>query len=78
MVTAEIDEVKTILNEVQTQLAFQEDTVQALNEAMASQQRDILTLRRQLALLKQRLEEQTMAQETGAADGIMDEKPPHY
>ena len=76
--TAEIDELKLTLTEVQSHLAFQEDTISALNESLASQQRDILTLRRQLELLKQRLDEQAAGQASSTAVGMPDEKPSHY
>jgi SlyX protein len=70
----EIDEVKRLLVDVQTQLAYQEDTVRQLNEALAAQQQEMLVLRRQLQLLKQRQDEQGPA----AAIAPLDERPPHY
>ncbi len=74
---AEIDTLKEDMVELQSQMAFQEDTIQALNEAMATQQQEILTLRRQLELLKQRQEEQAAASDS-VRDGPGDERPPHY
>ena len=74
---AEIDTLKEDMVELQSQMAFQEDTIQALNEAMATQQQEILTLRRQLELLKQRQEEQAAASDP-VSDGPGDERPPHY
>ena len=74
---AEIDTLKEDMVELQSQMAFQEDTIQALNEAMATQQREILTLRRQLELLKQRQEEQAAVSDH-APDGPEEERPPHY
>lgn len=62
------------LEAMQTQLAFLEETVGALNEALAAQQQEILTLRRQLSLLKQRQEEMALH----AAPDTSDERPPHY
>ena len=76
--TADLDDLKTALAELQSQLAFQEDTVQALNDALASQQQEILVLRRQVELLKQRLDEQAADQEQTVAGPIEEEKPPHY
>ncbi len=64
------------LEELQSQMAFQEDTVAALNEALAAQQQEILTLQRQLALLKQRLDEQALQIADGPAES--EPKPPHY
>ena len=74
----EIEQLRRDLMELQSQLAFQEDTVQSLNDAMAAQQQEILTLRRQLELLKQRQDEQAVRHETDEAGGPQDEKPPHY
>ena len=74
---AESDDLVAQLAEVQSQLAFQEDTLATLNEALASQQQDILQLRRQLELLKQRQDEQAVQLETGPSAAAI-EKPPHY
>ena len=74
----EIDQLRRDLMELQSQLAFQEDTVQSLNDAMSAQQQEILLLRRQLELLKQRQDEQAVRHETDEASGPQDEKPPHY
>ena len=74
----EIDQLRRDLMELQSQLAFQEDTVQSLNDAMSAQQQEILLLRRQLELLKQRQDEQAVRHETDEAGSPQDEKPPHY
>lgn len=70
-----IEELQQQLVDVQTQLAYQEDTVRQLNQALAAQQQEILVLRRQMQLLKQRQDEQTHA---GGITAPADEKPPHY
>jgi SlyX protein len=72
---ADIEDVKRQLVDVQTQLAYQEDTVRELNDALARQQQEILVLRRQLQLLKQRQDEQGAGP---SAAGPLEEKPPHY
>ncbi len=59
------------LVDLQTQVAFQEDAISGLNEAIASQQQEILVLRRQLELLAERLKQ-------GQAERIEDKPPPHY
>lgn len=64
------------LEDLQTQMAFQDDTVQALQQALASQQQELLLLRRQLELIKQRQDEQASALEEMPAPGS--EQPPHY
>jgi SlyX protein len=76
--SAEIEQLKQQLMEVQSQLAFQEDTMQGLNDALSAQQQEILLLRRQLELLKIRQDEQGTPQEPGGTGSAMDEKPPHY
>lgn len=74
-----MSESESLLQQMQSQLAFQEDALQTLNEALASQQQEILVLRRQLELLKQRQDEQAAASsESGATSDIASEKPPHY
>lgn len=65
-----------LLVDMQTQLAYQEDMMRELNAAMAAQQQEIIQLRRQLQLLKQRQDEQ--APLDPAQPSPVDEKPPHY
>ena len=72
------EELARQLVDLQTQLAFQEDTIGALNEALAAQQQEILTLRQQVALLKQRQDEQAAQLDEAGSAGPADEKPPHY
>ena len=76
----EMEELAQQVMEVQSQLAFQEDNVQMLNDALALQQQEILVLRRQLELIKQRQDEQAVGtgHQTDQSDGPIDEKPPHY
>lgn len=70
------DDNRQLLVDMQTQLAYQEDMMRELNEAMAAQQQEIIRLRRQLQLLKQRQDEQ--APLDPAQPSPVDEKPPHY
>lgn len=65
------------LIDVQSQLSFQEDTIASLNDALTQQQKEILTLRRQVELLKHRQDEQSTSSNQDNAPSI-DEKPPHY
>lgn len=65
---------------VQADQAFQGQTVQALNDALALQQTDILEMQRQIALLAEQLRslrESTGAGDAGGAEAV-DAKPPHY
>ena len=68
-------DIETQLETFQTQLSYQEHTIANLNEAISAQQQEILTLRRQLELVKQRLDEQGQAP---VGENDSDEKPPHY
>jgi len=70
-------DIETQLEALQTQLSYQEHTIATLNEAISAQQQEILLLRRQLELVKQRLDEQGQASAGDGADDH-DEKPPHY
>ncbi len=65
------------LIEVQSQLAFQDDTIQALNSALTLQQQELLVLRRQIELLKQRQDEQGSGLDDDQSPPVT-EKPPHY
>ena len=69
-----IEEVVRQLFDMQAQLAYQEDMVRELNDALALQQQEILVLRRQLQLLKQRQDDMG----GGASADNADEPPPHY
>ena len=74
---ADIDKLAGDLVEVQSQLAFQEDTITALNDALTLQQQEILKLRRQIELLKQRQDEQASSSDD-MPGSVVSEKPPHY
>lgn len=64
------------LVELQSQLAFQEDTLQGLQDALADQQQMILAMGRQLKWLRERQDAQAAQQEE--AGNPAQEKPPHY
>lgn len=76
--SGDIDELKQQMMELQSQLAFQEDALGSLDQVLAQQQQEILLLRRQLELLRQRQQEQGAHQEAGHSGVSLDEKPPHY
>lgn len=63
--------------ELEAELAFQGDALRELNEALATQQLDLIDAKRQVALLGEQLASlraQLSEQQTGGAD----ERPPHY
>ncbi|BCD84231.1 protein SlyX [Pseudomonas solani] len=63
------------INELETRLAFQDDTIQALNDVLVMQQRVVERLQLQLAALAKRQEE-LIGQFGGGGDD--DVPPPHY
>lgn len=67
-------EVKAQLVELQTQLAFQEDTLQALDNVVTDQQQRI----DQLTLINSRLEHQLGELESWADEQRVETPPPHY
>ena len=62
---------------LEAQIAFVEDTVQALDEALAVQQQHILRLERQIDRLQQQLKDQGARLDEVAADAS-EPPPPHY
>jgi SlyX protein len=63
------------LIELQSQLAFQEDTIQALNDVVAQQQQQIDSLRARSDLFSSQLERAMTALE---GSEVIDVPPPHY
>jgi SlyX protein len=64
------------LIEIETKLAFQEDAILALNEAVCLQQRQIEQLEATLKLLIDRYRHLSETQPSGVKPE--DEKPPHF
>jgi SlyX protein len=67
-------ELNAQLVELQTQLAFQEDTLQALDDVVTRQQQSI----DRLLQLQQRLEGQLVDLAGTAESAPVDQRPPHY
>ena len=63
------------LIELQTQLAFQEQTIAELNNALIDQQQQINLLRMEIKLLKEKFGALEEKAEVGPQQ---DERPPHY
>ena len=62
---------------LEAQLAFLEDAVQTLDQALSQQQRTILKLERTVDMLRERLGEHS-ARLDAVADGSPEPPPPHY
>jgi len=62
------------LHELESQVAFQEDTIQKLDDALADQQQQIMDLERQIQLLGSQIKEIDLI----PAGNVPDAPPPHY
>ncbi|MEH6386258.1 MULTISPECIES: SlyX family protein [Pseudomonas] len=63
------------IDELEAKMAFQDDTIQALNDMVGKQQLELDTLRRAVELLASRQADLAASMPGEAAD---DEPPPHY
>lgn len=63
--------------ELQTRVAYQEDTINQLNQVVTKQDADIVQLQQQMRLLAKRIDELSFAQ-NDAGEEISNERPPHY
>ena len=66
--------------DLQTQLAYQEDTIQKLNDVVSLQQQDIMQLKQQLTQLVTEIKGSLESGQSGSASAgsLFDERPPHY
>ena len=71
--TNEADRLSERIDALEVRLAYQDDTIEALNETIMAQWRQIDVLTQQFKGLSDRLQE--LAE---AAPGPANEKPPHY
>jgi SlyX protein len=72
-VTNDIKTLAERIDTLETRLAYQDDTIETLNQTITAQWKQIDMLTRQLAQLSERLQEA----ETNAP-GAGNERPPHY
>ena len=71
--TNEIKKLSERIDTLETRLAYQDDTIETLNQAITAQWKQIDALTRQLAELKDRLQDAE-----SNAPGPVNERPPHY
>ncbi len=65
------------LIDLQTRVAYQEDTLEQLNQVITQQDADIIQLKQQIRILAQRLEDSLRTQGQGG-EQTPDDRPPHY
>lgn len=70
-------QLKQQIVELQTQVAFMEDTLDKLDNTVTEQSQLIADQQRQLQLLYQKLESQTQGSQIQPFD-LLGDKPPHY
>jgi SlyX protein len=72
-VTDEMVALSRRIDTLETRLAYQDDTIETLNETITAQWKQIDLLTRQIAQLNERLQEAE-----ANAPGAVNEPPPHY
>jgi len=70
---SEIEELRARVDTLETRLAYQDETIEQLNQTITAQWKQIDALTRQIAQVSERLQE-TEANASGPAN----EPPPHY
>ena len=72
----EVDVLLARLDELETRLAFQDDTIQSLNDALGQQQIALDRLQRSLQLIAKRQSDMASLMPGESADD--NQPPPHY
>ena len=62
------------MSRLEEQVAFQEDTIQKLDNALAHQQQQLMAAEQKIDILMQQLQKVEVSQ----PQSMSDEKPPHY
>lgn len=70
----DLEQLNEQLCDLQSQVSFQEDTIQALNDVVAQQQQQMERLNEMLNMLRNQLDSSI---KEGAKD-VPSERPPHY
>lgn len=73
-----MSDIEEQLIDVQTRVAYQEDTLAKLNDVITKQDTEIVQLKQQVRLLAQRLEELMRDPAQGDDTDITNDRPPHY
>lgn len=70
-----VDKLASRIDELESQLAFHDETIESLSSTVARQDQEIFELKHQFKRLSERLKEMG---ETAAGAAPQDETPPHY
>ena len=71
----QINELNERIEQLESRLAFQDDTIEILNQALTLQQQDLDKLRHQMSLLINRMKEMVVSQVASQSE---DTPPRHY
>ncbi|ACQ93732.1 SlyX family protein [Tolumonas auensis DSM 9187] len=71
----QINELNERIEQLESRLAFQDDTIEILNQALTLQQQDLDKLRHQMSLLINRMKEMVVSQVASQSE---ETPPPHY
>ena len=63
------------IDELESQVAFQDELIESLNSTVAKQDRELLELQHQLSRLSERIKE---IGDASSGEAPQDETPPHY
>ena len=66
------------INDLEERLAFTDDLVLKLDDALANQQRQIMDLEHRIAVMMEHLQKLESGLPENARGNPIDEKPPHY
>ncbi|SJN58401.1 hypothetical protein VR7878_02819 [Vibrio ruber DSM 16370] len=75
MAPEEAERLEARINDLECQLAFQEDTIEALNQALSQQQQTISRMQDQMKFMAGKLKN---VSESPLADSSQETPPPHY
>lgn len=73
-----MSDIEEQLIDVQTRVAYQEDTLVQLNDVITRQDAEIMQLKQQMRLLARRLDELARDPSPSGESEITMERPPHY
>ena len=71
----QINKLNERIEQLESRLAFQDDTIEILNQALTLQQQDLDKLRHQMSLLINRMKEMVVSQVASQSE---ETPPPHY
>ncbi|KUI97121.1 SlyX family protein [Vibrio sp. MEBiC08052] len=75
MAAEEVERLEARINDLECQLAFQEDTIEALNQALSQQQQTISRMQDQMKFIAGKLKNFS---DSSVADPSQETPPPHY